>query len=112
MTLTSEGRKQRLSPQIEVTAFRLVQEAVTNIVRHAKAGHVDVSLKVSSADLVVRISDDGAGCVDTDARDSAGAGSSLGLISMSERATLVGGHCEFISTPGVGSIVLARIPLG
>ncbi len=112
MTFSSEGSTRRLPAQIEITAFRLVQEAVTNIVRHAKASHVDVSLKMSSSDLVVRISDDGTGCVDVDALSSATGGGSLGLISMNERAALVSGHCEFISTPGVGSIVLARIPLG
>jgi PAS domain S-box-containing protein len=113
MTFSSEGgQTRRLKPQVEITAFRLVQEAVTNIVRHAKAAFVDVSLKTSSSDLVIRISDNGSGCVATEALTNATSGSSLGLISMNERAALVGGRCEFISSPGIGSIVLARIPLG
>jgi PAS domain S-box-containing protein len=111
MTFSSEGHTRRLKPQIEITAFRLVQEAVTNIVRHAKAAFVDVSLKTSSSDLVIRISDNGSGCVATEALTNATSGSSLGLISMNERAALVGGRCEFISSPGIGSIVLARLPL-
>jgi len=106
------GQTRRLKPQVEITAFRLVQEAVTNILRHAKAAFVDVSLKTSSSDLVIRISDNGSGCVATEALTNATSGSSLGLISMNERAALVGGRCEFISSPGIGSIVLARIPLG
>jgi len=118
MTFSSEGghsgengHRRRLPPQVEITAFRLVQEAVTNIVRHAKAAFVDVSVKTSSSDLVIRISDNGSGCVATEALTNATSGSSLGLISMNERAALVGGRCEFISSPGIGSIVLARIPL-
>jgi PAS domain S-box-containing protein len=111
MTFSSEGHTRRLKPQVEITAFRLVQEAVTNILRHAKAAFVDVSLKTSSSDLVLRISDNGSGCVATEALTNATSGSSLGLISMNERAALVGGRCEFISSPGIGSIVLARLPL-
>ena len=112
MTFSSEGgHLRRLPPQVEITAFRLVQEAVTNIVRHAKAAFVDVSIKTSSSDLVIRVSDNGSGCVATEALTNATSGSSLGLISMNERAALVGGRCEFISSPGIGSIVLARIPL-
>jgi PAS domain S-box-containing protein len=111
VTFSSEGHTRRLKTQVEITAFRLVQEAVTNIVRHAKAAFVDVSLKTSSSDLVIRISDNGSGCVATEALTNATSGSSLGLISMNERAALVGGRCEFISSPGIGSIVLARLPL-
>jgi signal transduction histidine kinase len=103
--------KGRLAPELELTAFRLVQEAVTNILRHAGARHVDVSLRIGTQELTLRVSDNGSGCVAQDALGSASGGMSLGLISMRERAALVGGHCEFISAPAVGSMVLARLPL-
>ena len=103
--------KGRLAPELELTAFRLVQEAVTNILRHAGARHVDVSLRIGTQELTLRVSDNGSGCVAQDALGNASGGMSLGLISMRERAALVGGHCEFISAPAVGSMVLARLPL-
>lgn len=101
----------RLAPELELTAFRLVQEAVTNILRHAGARHVDVSVRLGPQELTLRVSDNGSGCVAQEALGSASGGMSLGLISMRERAALVGGQCEFISAPAVGSMVLARLPL-
>lgn len=106
----AEGPLEQLSPEAAITAFRLIQESVTNIVRHAQARHVDVSLKLVGEEVVLRVSDDGSGCVAAEALSNAVAGSSLGLIGMNERAALLGGHCEFVSAPGVGSLVLARIP--
>ena len=103
--------KGRLAPELELTAFRLVQEAVTNILRHAGARHVDVSVRLGPQELTLRVSDNGSGCIAQDALGSASGGMSLGLISMRERAALVGGHCEFISAPAVGSMVLARLPV-
>jgi len=111
VSFVTEGLSQRQPAEVDITAFRLVQEAVTNIVRHAQARHVDVNLSVTSAELTLRISDDGAGCVAPNVLSNAVSGTSLGLVSMQERAALLGGKCEFISMRGVGSIVLVRIPL-
>ncbi len=108
---STEGQIRRLAPALEMTGFRLVQEAVTNIIRHAGARHVDVLLRMSASELMVRVSDNGSGCIAENALTHAGSGLSLGLISLKERAALVGGRCEFISSPAVGSIVLARIPI-
>ena len=111
VTFSSEGRGGRLSPELEITGFRLVQEAVTNIIRHAGARHVDVMLRIGRSEAIIRVSDNGSGCIPDEALNNATSGFSLGLISMKERAALVGGRCEFISAPGVGSIVLARLPI-
>lgn len=111
MLFSTEGQMRRLEPALEITGFRLVQEAVTNIIRHAGARHVDVLLRMSASELTVRVSDNGSGCVAEDAVTNASSGLSLGLISLKERAALVGGRCEFISSPAVGSIVLARLPI-
>jgi signal transduction histidine kinase len=110
VSLAVEGGR-RLAREIELTAFRLVQEAVTNILRHAGARHVDVSVRIGANELTLRVSDNGSGCVAQDALGNASGGMSLGLVSMRERAALVGGHCEFISAPAVGSMVLARLPI-
>jgi signal transduction histidine kinase len=110
VSFSTEGKSGRLSPELEITAFRLVQEAVTNIIRHAGARHVDVMLRIGRSEIVIRVGDNGSGCVTEEALNNATSGMSLGLLSMKERAALVGGRCEFISAPGVGSIVLARLP--
>ena len=87
--------------------------AVTNIVRHAKAAFVDVLLKTSTSDSVIRISDNGTSGAGAgvEACHQGTSGSSLWPDQLNERAALVGGRCEFISSPGIGSIVLARIPI-
>jgi signal transduction histidine kinase len=107
-----DGMLDRQPAEIDITAFRLVQEAVTNIVRHAHAKHVEVSLNVTPTELTLRISDDGTGYVADEALANAVSGVSLGMISMHERAALLGGKCEFTSTKSVGSIVQVHIPLG
>ncbi|UXI67322.1 sensor histidine kinase [Tahibacter amnicola] len=110
--LSVQGLERRPPIGIEITAYRLVQEAVTNIMRHARARHVDVALNATGHELAIRISDDGIGFDPREAMSDAQAGGSLGVIGMAERASLVGGHCEIVSMPGAGSIVLARLPLG
>ncbi|HVJ61167.1 MAG TPA: ATP-binding protein, partial [Tahibacter sp.] len=109
--LSVEGLIERPTPALELTAFRLVQEAVTNILRHAKARHVDVTVKTTATELALRISEDGIGFDSFAALERALGGESLGVVGMQERASLVGGRCEIVSSPGMGSIILARLPL-
>jgi two-component system sensor histidine kinase UhpB len=109
--LSVEGLGRRPPPVIELTAFRLVQEAVTNILRHARARHVDVAIKVTATELALRISEDGVGFDPFAASERAAGGESLGVLGMQERAALAGGRCEIVSTPGMGSVLLARLPL-
>jgi PAS domain S-box-containing protein len=100
----------RLSPEREANLYRLTQEALHNIAKHAAARHVSVLLECRSAQGVLMIEDDGRGfVVDHVSTESASGG--LGLVSMRERATLVGGEFHIESTPGQGTSIYVRIPM-
>jgi len=98
----------RLAPQVETELYRIVQEALTNVARHAQAQHVSVLLEERGQDLVVIIEDDGRGF---DVREVLEAGRSLGLHGMRERAELLGGRLVVEARPGVGTTVFVQIPL-
>ena len=98
--------KTPLSPELETVFYRVAQEALTNVVRHARAGRVSVLLKEHEGQLQLVVEDDGVGF------DPARAGAtSNGLIGMRERVELVGGELLVESTPGTGTTVYARVPL-
>jgi signal transduction histidine kinase len=105
---TLEGR---LDPLIETACFRVAQEALTNIVRHAHARAVTVTLRKQDRQLHLLVRDDGVGFEVDALRQQATRGASLGLLSMEERATLVDGRLELKSTPGQGTEVHAFFPL-
>lgn len=109
--LTIEGLTQRLPPALEITTYRIIQEALTNVIRHAGARHVQVELHVSPDELILRVGDDGRGFDVNAVRRRSRDGDSLGVLNLSERAVLVGGQCEIVSTPGAGCVVLAWLPL-
>ena len=97
----------RFEPVVETTAYRVVQEALTNVARHAGAERVQVLCHREPARLVLHVVDQGAG-FDPDGVDEAVSG---GLSGMRERAALSGGACEVVSTPGVGTRVTLSLPL-
>jgi PAS domain S-box-containing protein len=103
--------EQRLDPMIETECFRVAQEALTNVVRHAQAKVVTVELRKENGQLHLRVSDDGIGFDGASVREQAVRGASLGLLSMEERASLAGGGLEFKSNPGQGTEVHAWFPL-
>ena len=97
----------RLSPDLEIAIYRLVQESVSNACRHAKASRVDVSVERSAEGLRLAVSDDGVGIADVDkARKQA-----HGLAGMSQRARALGGTFELHSTKGGGTRVEVFVPL-
>ncbi|MFZ1072393.1 MAG: PAS domain S-box protein [Verrucomicrobiia bacterium] len=102
---------QRLDPMIETECFRVAQEALTNVVRHAQAKVVTVELRKEAGQLLLRVRDDGIGFNVAAVREKAVRGASLGLLSMEERALLAGGELEFISILGQGTEVHAWFPL-
>lgn len=110
--LTVSEKVGRLAPDTETAAFRIVQEALTNIERHAGAERVEVRADIDGDDMfVLHIVDNGIG-FDVDAsRQRANAGASMGVLGMDERATLVGGSLDIRSTPGAGTTVTLRCPL-
>ena len=100
----------RLAPEIETACFRIVQEALTNITRHAQAKHVEISLRREGRDLLLRVQDDGHGFDLSTMQAHALAGGSLGVLGMQERATLLGGQLDIGSAPGAGCTVQLRCP--
>ncbi|MCW5848886.1 MAG: GAF domain-containing sensor histidine kinase [Anaerolineae bacterium] len=105
VSLETSGAFPPLPAAVEVAAYRITQEALTNVVRHAQARRCRVSLAVQGAALVVTVADDGQGM--TDARPYG-----VGLSSMRERAAEVGGTCEITTGPDGGTVVHARLPFG
>jgi len=101
----------RLPPDVETACFRVVQEALTNITRHAQARRVDIDLFHDGDALMLGIHDDGCGFDVAAVRARASAGDSIGLLGMKERATLLGGQLDIESIPGLGSTVRMRCPL-
>ncbi len=88
--------------------FRIFQEALTNVARHAGAKRVTVTLDAEERDLVLRVSDDGKGVAAADLE----APSALGVLGMQERARAVGGSVVVEGAPGRGAQVVARVPRG
>jgi len=107
----AEPLEDRLDPMIETACFRIAQEALTNVVRHAHARAVNVTLRKDNGRLHLLVRDDGSGFDVAERRRQAAQGNSLGLLSMEERATLVDGRLELKSIPGQGTEILAWFPL-
>ena len=93
---------------VATAIFRIVQEALTNVTRHARAGRVRIALQETDGDVVVEITDDGRGITDPERSGPA----SLGLLGIRERAHLLGGEVTISGIPGRGTTVTARVPLG
>jgi PAS domain S-box-containing protein len=103
----------RLPPVLQTTLYRVLQEALTNVARHAEARHVRVRLGREAATLTLCVQDDGIGMTPRAARGPLGAGQhrGLGLEGMRERVALLGGSVHVDSEPGKGTTVAVRIPL-
>jgi signal transduction histidine kinase len=102
--------ERRLTRDLETTCFRVLQEAVTNVLRHARATRLVVELSEREGQLRLAVGDDGQGFDVAAALDDASRGSSLGLLSMQERVHLSGGTLEFESGAS-GTQVRARWPV-
>jgi ligand-binding sensor domain-containing protein/signal transduction histidine kinase len=100
-----------LPPEIEITAFRVAQEAVTNVVRHARARRVSVSIERRHRRLEIVVEDDGVGFDVRATMEGAATGKALGLLGMQERVQILGGRFEVGSAPGRGTKVAASLPL-
>jgi signal transduction histidine kinase len=107
VSLDVQGARRPLPAAVDLAAFRIVQESLTNVVRHADATAASVKLSYGTDALTVQIDDNGRG----DGPPSAG-GSGSGIAGMRERAVALGGHLEAGRRPHQGFRVLARLPLG
>ncbi|MEW5719026.1 MAG: HAMP domain-containing protein [Chloroflexota bacterium] len=99
------GESRRLAPQVEAALFRAAQEAINNVVRHARARRTDFVFEYFDDHMRVQISDDGQGFEPTRIEFSRDGAAGLGLLSMEERMRAVGGEFELRSAPGAGTTV-------
>ena len=103
--------QRRLDPAVETACFRIMQEAVTNVLRHARASGLRVGLAVENGELVLAVRDDGQGFDLAAATRRAAQGESAGLSGMEERARLAGGRLEVRTAPGSGTEIRALFRL-
>jgi signal transduction histidine kinase len=104
VVVTGNGSLTGLPAAVEVAAYRIVSEALVNVVRHANAGRCEITLCSSDGTLEVEVRDDGDGI---DADVAAG----VGMLSLRERAAELGGTCTVTCPPAGGTLVRARLPL-
>jgi signal transduction histidine kinase len=100
-----------LSVELETGCFRIVQEALTNVARHARATHVSVDLERSNGNLELRIRDNGVGFDIGWLLKNSGLASALGLRGMKERAVALNGRLEIDSKPKSGTKISVSFPL-
>ncbi|MCX7838506.1 MAG: GAF domain-containing protein [Anaerolineae bacterium] len=103
------GTNGRLAPEIELALYRIVQEALTNVAKHAQARNVSVVVERKARSVIAIIEDDGKG-FDVHAVMEAGRESQLGLYGMRERAELLGGRLHIESAPSQGTSVFVEVP--
>ncbi|HET9847727.1 MAG TPA: sensor histidine kinase [Candidatus Dormibacteraeota bacterium] len=102
-----EGEAQALPPALDLSAYRIIQESTTNILKHARAKHVEILVRYQPTELDLRVRDDGLG-----ANAANGVRSGHGLVGMRERVTLFGGELQAGPLKGGGFEVSARLPIG
>jgi signal transduction histidine kinase len=101
----------RFPREVETQAFRIVQEALNNVHKHAAAGAVDVVLERKQGRTVLCVHDNGIGVVQSASATARGAARrGLGLLGMRERATLIGGELDISSVPSGGTKVTLILP--
>src|SRR5262249_52003777 len=101
----------RLDAALETACFRIVQEALTNIIRHANAQTAWIEVDRSDHDLRLSVRDDGSGFDAADLEARLEHGASAGLVGMRERVRLLGGELEFSSVNGRGTSIHVRLPV-
>jgi signal transduction histidine kinase len=104
--VTTQADGLALDPNQTTAAFRIFQEILTNIARHAQASRVNVRLESTGKELILEASDNGRGIRESEIDGT----KSLGLVGMRERALLLGGALELRGVPGKGTTVTVRLP--
>ena len=103
-------KSKRLDSEIETNLYRITQEALNNVLKHAQANNVNVLLELRKKEVVLIVEDDGVGFDVEKQRLDRRHGSAMGLLGMHERAAIAGGKLEIESGSGKGTTVFARIP--
>lgn len=113
VSLDVQGETVRLAPDLELAAFRIVQEAINNAAAHAQARSVSLVVAFAAEGLTLTIRDDGQGFTPPDQPADLARQGHFGLMGMRERAMLYGGHLTIISAPGTGgTTITAWLPTG
>ncbi len=105
VTLRVEGERRGLSPGVDLSAYRIVQEGLTNVLKHSKGAHADVLVRFDDSAVRLEISDDGV------VSSNNGAGDGHGLVGMRERVALYGGTLEAGPRDGGGFVLRAELPV-
>jgi signal transduction histidine kinase len=112
INLIHHGSKPNISSDIRAVVFRIAQEAITNVIRHANASKIDIHLDYSADNVYLRVEDDGQGFnTDEVLKTKPGRQTAWGLLGMVERASLVGGTCNILSHPGKGTLIEVNVPI-
>jgi PAS domain S-box-containing protein len=111
LKFTSRGLTRRLPPGVELNLFRIVQEAVNNIEKHAQATSAEVRLALRGGTILLKIEDNGRGFEPKATRSSQKDGYGIGLTNLNNRAGSIGGTCKIESAPARGTIITVRVPL-
>jgi PAS domain S-box-containing protein len=104
------GEERRFSNEIELPLFRIVQEALSNVRKHAQATEVHVSAEFTASGIRLKVEDNGKGFELQDSMDNLPRSGKLGLMGMQERVWLLGGTIEFDSKPGIGTRIDVVVP--
>lgn len=112
INITTHGGKPKLTSDIRSVVFRIAQEAINNVVRHAAASRIDIQLDYTPNNIYLRVEDNGLG-FNTEAvlKKKPGKPTAWGLLGMVERASLVGGTCTILSHPGKGTLIEVNVPI-
>jgi len=102
---------ERLLPEVGTTLFRVAQEALTNVRKHARASVVHVVLDRPGTGVRLQVTDDGRGFIPEESPRSTGPGERVGPSGMRERLSLLGGRFELTSEPGAGTTLKAEVEL-
>jgi len=105
--VTSDLKDPILDQDLNTAFFRIFQETLTNIIRHAQATRVEVHLQQDETALVLEVKDNGRGISEAELNDTR----SIGVLGMRERAALLQGELQISGVPGQGTTVSVRIPL-
>jgi signal transduction histidine kinase len=108
--LVQEGMDQRLAPEVESAAFRIVQEALTNVVRHSRASSCYIHLGRTDETFRLLVQDNGVGFDAAGLASSDRRGRGLGLIGIRERASSLGGTARVEAAPGRGTRLIVELP--
>lgn len=105
------GVERRLPPEVELTLFRAIQEALGNIWRHAQASKAEIAVEFGQSKIMVSVSDDGKGFEPLETLESLSRTGKLGLAGIEERMRLLGGSLKVRSEPGKGTTLIAEAPV-